>query len=70
MTKGSSGANRKMMPYLGGDLVMTRIVYTALDEETLSKPWDKPTKIDVGTKSILGSCPTKSNRSKPSKGGK
>ena len=67
ITKGSSGANHKMMPYLGGVLMLTRIVYVALDEETFPKPWDKPTGIEVGTKSISGSRPTKKDRSKTSK---
>ena len=52
--KASSSANYKMMPYLGRVLVLTRIIYATLDEETLLEPWDKPTRIDVGTKSIPG----------------
>lgn len=65
-TKGSSGMNKKMRPYLGGVLVLTRIAYAALEVNEFLKP----EKVDIGTKTVPGSWPSKSNRSKTLKSSK
>lgn len=62
ITKGTTGSARRLMPYLGGVLVLTRIVYTTLQEETLLKPWEKPEAEAVGTKTIIGSRSSKTTK--------
>lgn len=70
IAKGSSEATRKMQPYLGGVLVLTRIVYAAIDVDEFLEPWEKPKLAGVGSKTIPRSRPSKSDRSRTSKSSK
>lgn len=62
IVKGSSKATRKMKPYLGEVLVLTRIVYAALGIIEFPEPWEKPELAGIGSKNIPGSRPSSTLR--------
>ena len=70
IVKGSSEATRKMRPYLGGVLVLTKIAYAALGIDEFPEPWEKPELAGLGSKTIPGSRPSKSDKSRTSRSSK
>lgn len=62
VTKGASKSTRKTRPYLGAVLPLTRIIYHALGETRLPKPWVKPEDARTGSKMELGSRPAQKTK--------